>query len=347
MTFAPSAAQAADTAAPTVTVSKVTFAPDESATVTVTGSGFDPSAATGIRPPFLGQPGGAYVILGYFADDWRPSAGAPSSAREVITQKWALPAGQFEALVSGGAFELRADGSFETTIDVSKAQLDEARTNNPDLDGNFGIYTYAGSGAKVASYETYTPISFVPAAPVATNLSTTYARGGTVSVTVPVPGTVTVAGLGSRTTTVANEKVGFSVPKNTTAGIKRLAVSFVPADAGLTAPAATTFTVTIAKRAAYKPKLTLNKKPTRRAKGKATVRVKGVAGGAATTGKVRLKLTKGKKSRFVNVNLSKGKRIVKLPKLAKGRWVVRAAYLGNVNYTKRGYVKVGAFKVTK
>lgn len=345
LALAPTSAQAADGATPTVTVSKVAFAPDETATITVQGTGFDPSAALGTRPPFPGQPGGAYVILGYFADDWRPSAGAPSSTRKVISQKWALPAGQYEALEAGGAFELRADGSFETSIAVEKAQLDTVRAANPTLDGNFGIYTYPGSGATNAGYETFTPVSFVPAAPVATNVTTKYAKGGTVTVTAPLAASVRLAGVGTKTAT-AGQKVTFALPRTLTAGTRRLAVTFTPADTGLS-PSTSTVTVKIAKVAAYKAKFKVNKKPTRKAKGKATVSVRGVAGGAATTGKVRLKLSKGKTNRYVNVNLVKGKRTVALPKLAKGTWTVRAAYYGNTNYAKRGYVKVGSFKVTK
>lgn len=187
----------------------------------------------------------------------------------------------------------------------------------------------------------------VKAAPVVAGVSTRYAGGAVVTVVAPVPGTVTVAGLGKRSATVAGQRVGFTVPKATTAGTKRYSVSFAPTDASLLAPAATTVTVKIAKAAAARAQVKVTKKPTRKAKGKATVTVKGVTGGAAPTGKVRLKLSKGKTSRYVNVTLVKGKRTVALPKLAKGTWTIRAAYYGNANYTKRGYVKVGSVKVTK
>ncbi|WP_313407627.1 HtaA domain-containing protein [Aeromicrobium sp.] len=346
----PISAQFEVKATPTVSVSKVAFAPDETATVTVNGSGFDPSDVIATRPPLAGSSSGLYVAFGKYEKIWRPTdPSAPaSSTRKNADVRWAVLNDDIAKIggAAAGGIELRPDGTFTAELEVSKEAAD-AIAGLTSNHVQYGIYTYPGGGAKFADWETYTPISFVPAAPIAPVVSTRYAKGGTISVTAPVPGTVTVAGLGSKTATAANQKLAFSVPKNTTAGTKRYAVSFVPADAGLTAPAATTVTVKIAKRAAYKAKLKVNKKPTRKAKGKATVNVRGVAGGATTTGKVRLKLSKGKKHRFVTVNLVKGKRTVKLPKLAKGKWVVRAAYFGNANYTKRGYVKVGSFKVTK
>lgn len=48
-----------------VIVSK-TSVPEGGETVTVTGTGFDPSGHTGTRPPFAGQPSGVYVVFGAF-----------------------------------------------------------------------------------------------------------------------------------------------------------------------------------------------------------------------------------------------------------------------------------------
>ncbi|MBK9558955.1 MAG: hypothetical protein IPO44_05120 [Candidatus Microthrix sp.] len=78
--------------------------------MTVTGTGFDPAAHQGTRPPFAGQNSGVYVVFGTFDQPWAPSEGAPGSARRVIggvrrrgssiKQVWALPAAQ-RALGSG------------------------------------------------------------------------------------------------------------------------------------------------------------------------------------------------------------------------------------------------------
>jgi len=332
--------------APAVSVSKVTFAPDESATVTVKGSGYYPQDVQATRPPLAGGSSGVYVAFGKYEPNWRPTANAASSTRKNADVRWAVLAGDIAKIggPTAGGIELRPDGTFTAELKVSKADAD-AIEGLTAAHTRYGVYTYPGGGAKFAAWETATPVGFV-SAPVTSNVSARYAKGATVTVTTKVPGTVTVAGLGTRTTTTAGASVTFPVPRSTTAGTKRYTVTFTPADAGIT-PSSTTVTVKIAKVAAYKAKVKVAKKPTSKKKGKAVVRVQGVAGGAAPTGKVRVKLTKGKKSKYVTANLIKGKRTVKLPKLAKGKWTIRAAYFGNANYTKRGYVKVGTVKVTK
>ncbi len=119
------------------------------------------------------------------------------------------------------------------------------------------------------------------------------------------------------------------------------------------APVSASFTTAVptaskaTKVAAAKPRLKITKKPTTKKKGKAVVTVARATGKPKPTGKVRIKLTKGKKSKFVTVNLSKGKRVVTLPKLAKGTWTVRVAYYGNTHYKARAYTKAGKVKITK
>lgn len=139
---------------PQLSLSKQTgFNPDGSETVTVTGTGFDPAANVGVRPPKAGQLSGVYVIFGKFADTWRPSAGAPSSARKVINQRWALPEPSLTQSggVQGEYIELKADGSFSATLNV---------TPDDSVEGNYGVYTFPGSGAVNASHELYVPITF-------------------------------------------------------------------------------------------------------------------------------------------------------------------------------------------
>lgn len=159
--LAVSPAVAEEAAVPTVSVSKTAFLPGETAEITVTGTGFDPDMAKGTRPPLMGASAGTYVIFGKFADDWRPSQDVPSSARKVIEQKWAVPAESMLVIggPAAGAIELEDDGTFSTTFEIDKAAADAATAG---VEGNYGIYTFAGSGAKVAAYETYTPITFVP-----------------------------------------------------------------------------------------------------------------------------------------------------------------------------------------
>lgn len=231
------AASAQAAVVPTVSVSKTSFLPDGAQSVTVTGTGFDPSLATGTRPPLLLQPSGAYVGVGKFAEQWRPSAGAASATRKLVPvakggQKWAVPAGSMSAIggEAAGAIELRPDGSFTATLTVSKADID-AITGLDASHVNYGIYTYAGSGATTAAYETYTPIRFeVPASKVSVKRGTTKKpttkRTGKTSVTVKAASGATVTGgkvkvtfkqKGQRTKTkiktVKNGKADVTIPK--------------------------------------------------------------------------------------------------------------------------------------
>src|SRR5690606_27642973 len=78
-------------AGPSVTVSKTVFEAGEEAVVTVEGKNFDPSLATGVRPPLAGKAAGSYVVFGAFEDGWAPSKGFGSNTRPVNGgQKWAV-----------------------------------------------------------------------------------------------------------------------------------------------------------------------------------------------------------------------------------------------------------------
>lgn len=126
--------------------------------ITVTGTGFADESVLGSRPPLAGKNPGVYVVLGKFADQWKPSEDAPSSARTVVSQKWAVPAADIQTIggPERGAVELSPDGDFSVTFAVSKALADGVA----DKPGNFGIYTYPGGGAKHAPWETYQAITF-------------------------------------------------------------------------------------------------------------------------------------------------------------------------------------------
>lgn len=162
--FALFAAQAADTRAqstPSLQISKTEVNPDGD-TITVTGSGFTPELAVGTRPPLAGQPAGVYIAFGAFADVWKPSDGAPSSARPTTPMGqggsaliWALPAAGRVIIGEEATVLLNPDGTFEATLTVQRDY------EGALADGNYGIYTYAGSGAIQPLFETYTPITFV------------------------------------------------------------------------------------------------------------------------------------------------------------------------------------------
>ncbi len=147
---------------PTVTVSKSINIDPAGETVTVTGSGFLPNApdTSGTRPPLAGKFTGAYVVFGSFAENWKPSAGAPSSARKVIEQKWGVHEADLATIggAARGGIVIAEDGTFSTTLTVSEAEALE--------NGRWGIYTYGGGGAKYAPFETFTPVLFKTPSPI-------------------------------------------------------------------------------------------------------------------------------------------------------------------------------------
>lgn len=139
-----------------ITVSKTAKLNPEGETITVDGTGFDPTAHVGARPPFAGQPSGVYVVFGKFADDWKPSGGAPSGARQVIQQVWALPQAQYDSL--GGATNpalalLNADGTFRVQVPVLPSSTGTNR---------YGIAVYPGSGATNPLQEVLVGATFAP-----------------------------------------------------------------------------------------------------------------------------------------------------------------------------------------
>ena len=165
----PQAEQAvlAQAGSPAVTLSKTVVNPAGD-TITVTGTGFLPSLAIGTRPPLAGVPAGAYIAFGAFAEVWKPSAGAPSSARPTMTAadgglKWAVPEASRPIVGQADSVTLNPDGSFTAVISVKK-DYPGALAN-----GLYGIYTYAGSGAVQPLYETYTPVTFTAATATATS----------------------------------------------------------------------------------------------------------------------------------------------------------------------------------
>lgn len=207
------------TYSPRVTVGDTTIDP-AGQTVTVTGSGFDPAANPSLRPPVpVGSPAGVYVVFGQLADTWRPSAGAPTSARTVLDQKWALPAASktaAEAAFGPNAqyVVLGADGTFSTTLRL-------APSATPVEGRGYAVATYAAGGTPNAAQETATPVTFgtTPTEPepepgvTPVDLATTIATPLTVTPGSAFSSVVTVtnrgtAAAGATTTTVLALGVG-------------------------------------------------------------------------------------------------------------------------------------------
>jgi hypothetical protein len=124
-------------------------------TVVVWGSGFDPATNIGTRPPLPGQPAGVYAVFGRFADTWKPSAGAPSSSRTILAQRWALPAAQHLALdpaqTNPSFIRLDAFGRFKTLLTVTAG----------GTSGNYGVYTFPGAGAVNTAHEIAVPVELI------------------------------------------------------------------------------------------------------------------------------------------------------------------------------------------
>jgi hypothetical protein len=156
----PIGAAGAQVAPAAVHASKTTAIDPDGETITITGTGFDPNAHVGTRPPLARQPSGVYVVFGRFANPWKPSESAPSSARETILQKWALPAAQKAILDPTGTNDelilLNPDGTFTATLAVAPGGTSA---------GDYAIAVYPGSGAIDATQEVLTPISFADPAP--------------------------------------------------------------------------------------------------------------------------------------------------------------------------------------
>ncbi|MFT4286555.1 hypothetical protein, partial [Nocardioides sp.] len=70
------------------------------------------------------------------------------------------------------------------------------------------------------------------------------------------------------------------------------------------------------------------------------------ASGASVSGEVTVTLTKGKKAKSVTATLTAGKAVVKLPRLAKGKWKASVAYAGDTAF-ESATSKVVTIKVKK
>lgn len=136
---------------------------DEGDVITVRGTGFDPDGPKATRPPITpGDPAGYYVVFGNFAPQWQPSSGAPTDARVVGEQLWALaesvlqrqPVGS-QGAIRGSWLELEDDGSFETSFEVS--DIDGPET------GQYGVYVFPASGAVDENFEIAHVINYSPA----------------------------------------------------------------------------------------------------------------------------------------------------------------------------------------
>lgn len=360
LALVPGPAQA-DPVQGSVTVSETTFNPNGSRTVTVTGTGFNDPSALGTRAPFAGKQAGAYVAFGKAAEVWQPSLNADAATRSFgggatdTSIRWALQQAEYDFLGGSGAVLLSPTGSFTATITIDKAAADLTAATKP-LATNYGIYTYAGSGAKAASYETFTPITFTKYAStpvVAAAATTAYGKPVTVTATVPavkgvVPtGNVVLSGAGTQTKALVGGKATFTLPANLSVAKRTLSITY-QGDASYTAQTTTkTLTVT-------KDTVTISdkvaKKPTTKKSGKVTITVKAKSSKIKPTGKVTVYFKKsGQKTVKTSAgSLKNGVKSVTVPKLKKkGTWKIYVKYSAGSGYNSVSSKYVGTVKVTK
>ena len=243
----------------------------------VKGTGYDPEANVGGRgvPIPSTMPQGVYVVFGEFAQNWRPSEDAPSSARAIGAQGWVLTEDtvdqippQYQGIVRGQWVELNTDGSFEWEVTIE----DHDGTKQIE-DGQYGVYTYAAGGMKNASQELGVPVNFVEQVVEPVSTTTTVAATAseitegdevTLSATVaPAAAAGTVqftngeANLGEPVT-VTNGAAELKVT-DLPVGAHRIAAEFTPEEAEVFAPSASTneVTVTVSEQVVADPKITV------------------------------------------------------------------------------------------
>lgn len=336
-----------------IQVSQTSIREDQSATVTITGTGFEPSESTATRPPLAGKPSGLYVVVGKFADIWKPSAGAKSSARKALSSqtKWAVLADDMNTIggSAAGAIELTDAGTFTTTMTFSKAELDTISGLTEDHT-QYGIYTYPGGGATNTEWELVQPLTFTAAPPAATTTSvrvsaTSYGRPAVATVTVfpsSATGTVTLTAAARKyTRTLSGGKASFALPATLMPGSYPLTASYSGAPIHTTSTGTARLKVSKA-QAVVKTKI--RKKPTRRNRGKITITLVGPSKAVQPTGTVKLRFTKGKKSYYVKRTV-KGSKTFTMRKLTRGTWKVSVRYSGNSRYSVRGYRTVAKVRV--
>lgn len=338
---------------PEVTVSERELLPNGQQQVTVEGTGFDPAEVTGTRPPLAGKSGGAYVVFGKFADNWRPSEGAPAANRVNSDQKWAVRAEDMGTIggENGGAAELKADGSFTTTLTIDKSAIDAAATAENLV--NYGIYTYPGSGAVNAAFETYTPITFAKATPTVkvTAPNRPFGKASNVNVVVNSktdnPGKVVLkrgaATVGTKN--LVNGKATFAIGKAVQAGKHQLTATFTSTNENVTNGQGKA--VLAVAKANSNMAVKVVKKPKPKAPGRLRVTVKSPTASPKGQVLVKVRNAKGKIVRSPKGKLNaNGVAVINLPKVPVGAYKLAVTYAGNANIKAVNRAGI-ALRVTK
>jgi hypothetical protein len=145
--------------APTLTVSKTQGLNPAGETLTVTATNYDGPAASKYTP----GKAGFYLQVGWIAQTWRPSEGAPSSARANAYSTWAADGANTMAPTK---WTENADGTVNVswTIDVTKDALFAKKLDSSTL----AVFTLGAGGVMQPGNEQAVPIAFDAATPTLT-----------------------------------------------------------------------------------------------------------------------------------------------------------------------------------
>jgi hypothetical protein len=191
------------------------------------------------------------------------------------------------------------------------------------------------------------PVTYGTAPKIRIAIANDYGRvpTGNVSLVVKQGGT-TVA---SASTAVANDAASFTLPilgpgtyeytlsypgdDQILAFTETGSLTVSPAQASPGPPASTPPTpIAVARIKASKVAGVVSKAPTSGKAGKYKVTITTPNGGSAATGKVKIKLKKGKVTKTITGKLARGTVTVSLPKLARGTWKVTISWPGDSSY---------------
>jgi len=135
-------------------VSQTTGLDPAGATITVTGTNYDPSAV-GLHGPSAGQAAGVYAQIGWLDTNWRPSQGADSGTRSNAYTAWVQGTNETAPYLR---WTINPYGlaDFSWTVTIDKATLDaKARTG-----ATLAVFTVGAGGVIQAGNELSVPIAF-------------------------------------------------------------------------------------------------------------------------------------------------------------------------------------------
>lgn len=212
------------------------------------------------------------------------------------------------------------------------------------LTGEVWVGYFSFSGSVADKTEVFNIVSPTDADVEVKTSRSVYGEAGSVDVVVTdatgkaLTGNVDVT-VGSETQTVALKRGAATIALPATLNAGKHAVTATYEGKGSVRPTTATATHTVAK-AAVKLTAKVTKKAKVKKRGKLRVNATGIS-----AGKVSVILKKGKATKKVNARLKNGRVVVKLPKLARGRWTATVKYAGNANHkAANAKVKVNVSK---